>query len=85
MSDFRRRKWQVPSTTNSIAKLSIVPRITMILGIDTLGNVYYSLAQVNSNSNMMELYFRELVAKLDKDRPGWRDSMIILVDGAKYH
>ena len=57
----------------------------MILGIDTLGNVYYSLAQVNSNSNMMELYFRELVAKLDKDRPGWRDSMIILVDGAKYH
>ena len=85
MSDFRRRKWQAPSTTNSVAKLSIVPRITMILGIDTLGNVFYSLAQVNSNSSMMELYFRELVAKLDDSRPGWRDSMIILVDGAKYH
>ena len=44
MSDFRRRKWQVPGTTNSVAKLAIAPRITMILGIDTLGNIYYSLA-----------------------------------------
>ena len=44
MSDFRRRKWQVIGTTNSVPKLSIAPRITMILGIDTLGNVYYSLA-----------------------------------------
>ena len=33
----------------------------------------------------MELFFRELVEKLDEDRPGWRDSMIIVVDGAKYH
>ena len=57
----------------------------MILGIDSLGNVYYSLAQANSNSSMMELFFRELVAKLDSERPGWRDSMIILVDGASYH
>ena len=57
----------------------------MILGMDTLGNVYYSLAQANSNSSMMELFFRELVAKLDDSRPGWRDSMIIVVDGASYH
>ena len=32
----------------------------MILGVDTLGNVYVSLAQANSNSQMMELYFRAL-------------------------
>ena len=37
----------------------------MILGLDTRGNVYLSLAQANSNSQMMELYFRALAARLD--------------------
>jgi hypothetical protein len=44
MSDFRRMKWQVPGTTNSVAKLEVAPRITVILGLDSLGNVYLSLA-----------------------------------------
>ena len=85
MSDFRRMKWQVPGTTNSVPKLEIAPRITMILGMDTLGNVYVTLAQANSNSEMMELYFRALTAQLDIERPAWRRDTIIIVDGAKYH
>ena len=44
MSDFRRMKWQAPGTTNSVAKYEISPRITMILGLDTRGNVYLTLA-----------------------------------------
>ena len=44
MSDFRRMKWQQPGTTNSIPKIEIAPRITMILGLDTLGNIYMALA-----------------------------------------
>ena len=85
MSDFRRRKWQAPGTTNSVGKLAIAPRITMILGIDNFGNIYYSLAQANSNSSIMEIYFRELVVILDRDKPSWRNSFVILLDGASYH
>jgi hypothetical protein len=85
MSDFRRMKWQVPGTTNSVPKLEIAPRITMILGMDSVGNVYVTLAQANSNSEMMELYFRALTAQLDQERPGWRRDTVIIVDGAKYH
>ena len=85
MSDFRRMKWQVPGTTNSIPKIEVTPRVTMILGLDTLGNVYVSLAQANSNSSMMELYFRSLARRLDIQRPQWRRDTIIFVDGAKYH
>jgi hypothetical protein len=85
MSDFRRMKWQVPGTTNSVAKLEIAPRITVILGLDSRGNVYLALAQANSNSQMMELYFRALAAKLDQERPNWRRDTVIIVDGAKYH
>ena len=50
MSDFRRMKWQKPGTTNSVPKIEITPRVTMILGLDTLGNIYVALAQANSNS-----------------------------------
>ena len=72
MSDFRRRKWQAPGTTNSVAKLEVAPRITMILGLDTLGNVYVALAQANSNSQMMELYFRSLAARLAQGHRDYR-------------
>ena len=85
MSDFRRRKWKIPGTTNSVAKLAIKPRVTMILGIDSLGNIYYTLAQANSNSSMMELFYRELVVVLDRDKPSWRKTTVILADGASYH
>ena len=57
----------------------------MILGLDSRGNVYVALAQANSNSEMMELYFRDLTTRLDKERPQWRRDTVIFVDGAKYH
>ena len=43
MSDFRRMKWQQYGTTNSLSTLVMSPRISMIAGIDTLGNTYVSL------------------------------------------
>ena len=85
MSDFRRRKWQAPGTTNSVPKIEVAPRVTMILGLDTLGNIYAALAQANSNSAMMELFFRSLAFRLDQQRPSWRKDTVIIVDGAKDH
>ena len=43
MSDFRRRKWQAPGTTNSVPKLLTADRISMIAALDTTGSVYVSL------------------------------------------
>jgi len=57
----------------------------MILGMDTLGNVYLCLTQSNSNSQIMECFFRQLVLKLNKDRIDWRDNTIVLLDNASYH
>lgn len=58
MTDFRRRKWRAPGTTNSVAQLNMVPRVSMIMGIDTAGMVYISLLQANSNGQVMEIFFR---------------------------
>ena len=31
------------------------------------------------------MFFRQLVKKLDAERPGWRENTIILLDNAPYH
>ena len=71
MSDFRRRKWRPHRHTNSVAHLDIAPRVSMIVACDSLGEVFLSLLQVNSNSQSMELFFKHLIATLDRLRPGW--------------
>jgi hypothetical protein len=43
MSDFRRMKWRGQGVNNSVPSRTIAPRISMIVGLDSNGNVYYSL------------------------------------------
>jgi hypothetical protein len=84
-TDFRRRKWQAPMTTNSISTKQVSPRISMILALDSEGTVYGCLTQVNTDSKIMGLYLKELVKVLDKKDVNWRKNHFLLVDGAKYH
>ena len=44
MSDFRRMKWQPRNSKNSVAALSMAPRVSMLVAVDTGGNVFFSLA-----------------------------------------
>ena len=58
MSDFRRMKWQSPGSNNSVPAYQMAPRVSMFTAVDTLGNVYVSLSQSNSNEPMMSLYLQ---------------------------
>ena len=58
MSDFRRRKWQPYGRSNSVVALSMAPRVTMTVAADSLGNVYFSLSQSNSNQDTFGLFIR---------------------------
>jgi hypothetical protein len=71
-SAFLRKKWSMPGDNNSLPVQFVVPRITVITGLDSLGNLYLSLSQANSNSATMEVFLHHLAAKLDRERPGWR-------------
>jgi len=83
--EYTRRKWAPKGSTNSVPIVQIRPRISMITGLDTLGNIYLSLTQSNSNSKVMEIFFRQLVLKLNKDRLDWRENTIVILDNASYH
>ena len=43
MEDFTRMKWQIPETTNSVAKKLVQPRISMIVAIDNFGETFMSI------------------------------------------
>ena len=63
----------------------MVPRISMIIGVDTRGKVYLSLTQSNSNSAVMGVYFNALVKKLEQQDQHWRHNTVVMLDNAAYH
>ena len=68
MADFRRRHWRPDTNGYSIKAKQMAPRISMITGVDKLGNLYLCLSQSNSNKSMMYkcLTVRRLVRLRDK-------------------
>jgi len=43
ITDFRRMKWQLPGRSNSVPKKNMQPRISMITGIGSNGELYLTL------------------------------------------
>ena len=77
MTDFRRKHWKLSGLNCSVKSKKLAPRISMITGVDKLGNIYLSLTQSNSNKSMMGLFMEHLVVKLDRQNPHWRQSTVI--------
>ena len=85
MSDFRRRKWRPHRHSNSVRKLPLAPRVSMIVGLDTKGEVFLALSQANTNSDTMILFFTELIRTLEKLRPGFKKDHVFVLDNASWH
>ena len=56
----------------------------MIVALDSNGFIFYSLLQTNNNSTVMGMFVRQLVKKLNTERPGWRKTHVIMHDNAPY-
>ena len=63
----------------------VSPRCSIIAAIDTCGNLYASVSQVNTNKDTFQMFLSHLAAKLDSESPEWRANTFIVVDGAPYH
>ena len=77
--------WQYKGVKNNLAKKHWNPRISLIVAVDSKGEVFCSLTQANMNSQVIGLFFKHLSIKLDVLRPNWRKTHVILVDNAPYH
>ena len=82
---YRRFRYGHKDEVNSLPLRAISPRISIIAAIDTVGNIYMSLTQVNTNTKVFLLYLTKLVAKLTTEDRNWRNKTILLLDGCSYH
>ena len=85
MCDFRRDAWISRLGSKSIAKLSNNPRIALIVALDNHGELYWAMNQINTNKEVMCLFLRWLVTKLNQESRNWRQSTVVYFDGAPYH
>jgi hypothetical protein len=85
MTDFRNMSWALPGRSNSVKKKNVIPRISMVVALDSEGGVKITLLQANSNSSVMELFFSNFIRMMDDRNRYWRKHHIILMDNAPYH
>ncbi len=84
-TDFRSCKWGVQGSANSKAIKSLAPRISLIVGLSSDGEIYCSVTQVNTDSSMLMMFISRLAAILSKKNHNWRENCVLLLDGASYH
>jgi hypothetical protein len=84
-SDFRRMKWGPRHGTNSVRERVIAPRVTLIMAHDSNGELFMSFSQSNTDGPFFQLFLKHLVELFDAQRPSWRETHVILLDGANYH
>ena len=64
-TNFARHKWRQRGTSNSLKEKQVNPRISVIASVDTEGDMYVCLTQVNTDIPIMKVYLTQLAAALD--------------------
>jgi len=85
MVDFRRMKWLPDAVPRTACKALMSPRVSLIVALDNHGEIYWALNQGNSNAEVMCLFLKGLVTKLNGESRQWRKKTVIYWDGAGYH
>ena len=83
--DFRTHKWRARGEKNTHREYPLTSRVNLIAALDTNGNVYASLTQVNTDSDVMIAFLNRLVIVLANESKDFRNDTIIVLDGAAYH
>lgn len=84
-TNYSRRMWCPSKTAGSVTERTINPRLALLAALDTEGWVYFALTHANTDSEVILTFFGHLVRQLDSEKKDWRESTVILLDGAKYH
>ena len=83
--DFRNKKWRQRGEQNTVSYKPLGHRVNMIAAIDTEGELYLSLTQFNTDSDVMLMFLSRLAELLTKERGDWRQDTYWLLDNAPYH
>ena len=65
--DFRNKKWRQRGERNTVSSKTLSHRVNMIAAIDTDGNLYMSLTQFNTDSDVMLMFLSRLATILTNE------------------
>ena len=82
--NFTRRKWRMRGQAETAPESKVTPRVSLQMAICTDGRLYSSMYQVNTDARVFCLFISKLVAVLSKEDRRFRESTILMIDGAKY-
>ena len=63
--DFQRRKWHDRTESNSLPRKTVSPRLSLLAAIDTEGSLYMAITTVNTTSEVVCLFVKQLVNALE--------------------
>ena len=84
-TEYSRRMWCPTKSSGSVTERTVSPRLALLAALDTEGKVYFALTHAITDSDIIMLFLSHLVRQLALEKPDFRDSTVILLDGAKYH
>ena len=79
------KAWQPRGAHLEVSRKQLQPRVSVLAALDTAGRVWYSLSRANTTVETMRLFLSHLFGQLDDETPGWRQTTVMLMDGARYH
>ena len=82
--NFTRRKWRYRGQAETCADSRVTPRVSLQMAICTDGKVYCSMYQANTDAKVFCLFISKLMAVLAREDRHFRDTTILMIDGAKY-
>ena len=83
--EFRTKKWRAKGEQNTISYKPLGHRVNMIAALDTNGQLYLSLTQFNTDSDVMLMFLSRLASLLSEEQANWREDTYWLLDNAAYH
>ena len=86
VTDFRNHCWNRSNGNNSMPEQAMGHKVNLICAVSSEGFVWLSLTQCNTDENVMQMFLSKLAAAFTQQYGfGWRERIVVLLDGASYH
>ena len=70
---------------NTLGDATMGYKVNLIVAVSTEGEVWASLTQCNTDTDVMMMFMSRLASVLSAESSKWRENTVFTMDGAPYH
>ena len=84
-TSFVSKVWAARDSKGNAKLNSVAPRVSLIVAMDTEGQVWFTSSHANTDSNTFTLFLYHLKHELERECPNFLEDTYFLLDNASYH